>query len=44
MYSIKKLGNTQITDLARICGNSYPAIPLSLEKYAEKMNSQNEFT
>jgi len=43
MYSIKKLGNTQLTDLARICTNSYPAIPLSLEKYAEKMYSQNEY-
>ena len=43
MYSIKKLDNTQIIDLARICSNSYPAIPLSLQKYAEKMNSQNEY-
>ncbi|MBZ9686317.1 GNAT family N-acetyltransferase [Clostridium estertheticum] len=43
MYSIKKLNNAQITDLARIRANAYPAIPLPLEKHAEIMNIQNEY-
>ncbi|MGH4123451.1 MAG: GNAT family N-acetyltransferase [Clostridium sp.] len=43
MYSIKKLDNTQITDLAKIRANSFPAISLPLEKHAEIMNLQNEY-
>lgn len=43
MYFIKKLDKVQMIDLARICSNAYPAIPLSLEKYAERMNAQNEY-
>lgn len=43
MYSIKKLDSIQITDLAKIRANAYPAIPLSLEKHAEIMHVQNEY-
>lgn len=37
MYSVKKGDNDQITNLAVICANAYAAIPLSLEKYTERM-------
>lgn len=43
MYSIKKLDNIQITDLAKIRTNAYPAIPLPLEKHSEIMITQNEY-
>ncbi|MBU3127867.1 GNAT family N-acetyltransferase [Clostridium tagluense] len=43
MYSIKKLNNAQVTDLAKIRANSFPAISLPLEKHAEIMNVQNEY-
>lgn len=43
MYSIKKLDSTQITDLAKIRVNAYPAIPLPLEKHVEIMITQNEY-
>ena len=43
MYSIKKLDNGQIADLAKIRVNAYPAIPLPLEKHVEIMITQNEY-
>ena len=43
MYSIKKLDNSQIIDLAKIRANSFTAISLPLEKHAEIMNNQNEY-
>lgn len=43
MYSITKLKNNELKDLAKISLNAYPAIPLSIEQYEDKMRKQNEY-
>ncbi len=43
MYSIVKLESSQSLDLARICLNAYPGVPLTPEKYAEGINIQNSY-
>lgn len=43
MYSIIKLKNSELKDLAKISTNAYPAIPLSPEQYEDKMRKQNEY-
>lgn len=43
MYSIVKLKNNELKDLSKISSNAYPAIPLSIEQYEDKMRKQNEY-
>lgn len=43
MYTIVKLKNNELRDLAKISSNAYPAIPLSIEQYDDKMRKQNEY-